>query len=402
MKIKVIVSDFPKVTETFAVANVLHYLEAGHDAEVFHLKPFRKNELVHEHAVPVVARAFGLPWIGGASGRALFRVLLRRPNIVFRHILRVFSAFWRNPRHLAASLVLMPKSLALGLLCREDGTDHIHAEFAGYPATAALLASEICGRPFSFSSHAHDIFITQGLLVKKAKAAAFVRTISEFNNRFLQDLDGFPSDRIRVIRCGIDPGCAPLPPALRPKDRALRILFVGSLYPRKGVNHLITAVSLLEGAFDYEVRILGDGPCIGELRALAEELVPGQIQFDGAQKADAVHRAYDWADVVVTPSVTGEEGRSEGIPVVLMEALAHGCAVIASRLSGIPELVEDGSTGILTEPGDSAAIADALRQLNADPDHALALGAAGRARVLTEYNINKNAADLLTAMKECT
>ncbi|MEM1373311.1 MAG: glycosyltransferase family 4 protein [Pseudomonadota bacterium] len=395
MKIVMVVSDFPKVTETFSMMNARHFMDQGHDVEVFHIKPFREGEIVHDFARPVVETGFSFPWIGGASAAAL----IRHPAALARHSARVALAFARKPKHIAASMALAPKALALGEYCKREGVDHIHAEFAGYPATAAMLASEVSGTSFSFSSHAHDIFITQGLLAEKSKKARFVRTISDFNHRFLSALPGFAAEKIRVIRCGIDPSRA-VSAGKADANRPLRVLFVGSLYPRKGVHHLIAALAQLDVELPWEARIVGGGPLFENLQAQVPDPIGDRVTFAGPQKAEDVRAAYDWADVVVSPSTTGEEGRSEGIPVVLMEAMAHGCAVITSRLSGIPELVRHDETGLLTEPGDEAAIRAALQRLAKDRATARRLGGAGRTLVLSEYNIEQNAAELLAAIIE--
>lgn len=403
MKIVVVVSDFPKVTETFVAANVLHYLSKGHDARVFHLKPFRRDEVVHDHTRPVVERGFTFPWISGASAMALAWGLFRRPGAVLGAVAGIFRAFWAEPRPLLASLAILPKALALGRMVRARGVDHIHAEFAGYPATAAWIAARVSGVPFSFSAHMHDIFVTQGLLVEKAREARFVRVISDYNRRFLAALPGFPAEKLHVLRCGVSLSApAPLPPAPG-QGQALRILYVGSLIPRKGVTHLLRAVAALPDRVDWRLDILGGGPEDDRLRVQATRLGLGErVRFGGAQAAPAVRAAMQAAHVVVVPSVTDADGQSEGIPVVLMEALAEARPVIASNLSGIPELVRDGETGWLTAPGDAAAIAAALTRVHDDYDTAAGLGQAGRALVAQEYDIDRNAAALLAMMEATT
>jgi len=403
VKIVVVVSDFPKVTETFVAANVLHYLSQGHDAQVFHLKPFRQDEVVHDHTRPVVERGFTFPWIGGASAVALAWGLLRRPGAVLGAVTAIFRAFWAEPRPLLASLAILPKALALGRLARAQGVDHIHAEFAGYPATAAWIAARVSGVPFSFSAHMHDIFVTQGLLVDKARAARFVRVISDYNRRFLAALPGFPAEKLHVLRCGVTLSApAPLPPAPG-RGQALRILYVGSLIPRKGVAHLLRAVAALPDRIDWRLDILGGGPEDDRLRVLATRLGLGErVRFRGPQAAPAVRAAMQAAHVVVVPSVTDADGQSEGIPVVLMEALAEARPVIASNLSGIPELVRDGETGWLAAPGDADAIAAALMRVHDDYDAAATLGQAGRALVVRDYDIDCNAAALLAMVEAAT
>lgn len=400
MKIVVVVSDFPKVTETFVAANVLHYLSRGHDARVFHLKPFRRGEVVHEHTRPAVERGFTFPWIGGPSAVALAWGLMRHPGAVLGAVAAILRAFWAEPRPLAASLAILPKAVALGRMARAGGVGHIHAEFAGHPATAAWIAARVSDVPFSFSAHMHDIFVTQGLLAKKARAARFVRAISDYNRRFLAGLPGFPAGKLHVLRCGASLGDpAPLPPAPG-RGQPLRILFVGSLIPRKGVAHLLRAVAALPERIDWRLDILGGGPEGDRLRTQAAGPgLGGRVRFAGPQTAAAVRAAMRAAHVVAVPSVTDASGQSEGIPVVLMEALAEARPVIASRLSGIPELVRDGETGWLTEPGDASAIAAALTRVHDDYDAAAGLGRAGRALVAREYDIERNAAALLAMME---
>lgn len=400
MKIVIAVSDFPKVTETFVTANALHYLKAGHDARVFHIKAFRHSELVHPNAGPVIERSFTFPWVAGPSFRALLWAFRTRPGACAGSLGTILRAFHREPRHLLASLAIVPKALALGHFATREGVDHIHAEFAGYPATAAWLASRVSGVPFSFSAHAHDIFLTQRLLPEKAKAAQFVRVISDFNKRFLEALPGFPKEKLKVLRCGVELHDSAPPPAPPGPNSGFRILFVGALLPRKGVEHLLRAVARLPERIDWHLDIIGDGSEGERLRRIcADSGLTARTSFLGAQSAAQVRAAMQAAHVVVVPSIKGRGGRSEGIPVVLMEALAQARPVISSRLSGIPELVRDNQTGLLTEPGDEQALSAALVRVHDDYDEACALGRAGQAAVRQEYDIETNAAALLAMIE---
>ena len=397
MRIVIVVSDFPKVTETFVLANARHFLARGHDVAVFHLKPFRHGETLHPDTDHVVARGIDLPWITGESARGLIWGLAR-PQRLLPLIASLVKAFAAEPKRLAASLAIVPKSLAMARRVTSDGTDHIHAEFAGYPATAAWIIAGMTGRPFSFSAHAHDIFLTQSLLATKARAARFVRAISRFNKSFLDALPGFPAGKTEVLHCGVTiPPDAPLPATQSP----LRLVFVGALLPRKGVQHLLAALDLLPDSLDWRLDILGGGALESDLRSRAAHHGP-RVTFHGPQGSDAVRAAMSAAHAVVVPSTTGEGGRSEGIPVVLMEALALSRPVITSRLSGIPELVIDGETGILTDPGDEPAIARAIEAISAHPGTAAAMGRAGRARVKAEFDIDQTAAALLRRIEETT
>ncbi len=389
MRITIIVSDFPKVTETFVLANALHYLEAGHDVSVFHLKPFRHGEVVHDHARSVVERGFTFGWLDGASLCGLAWAL-GRPGRFARVLGRLTGAFWREPKRLAASLAIVPKSCALARQAAGDGTGHLHAEFAGYPATAGWIVAQLTDLPFSFSAHAHDIFLTRSLLAEKARAARFVRAISEFNRRYLAAIPGFPADKIEVLRCGVTlPEATEVPPPARP----CRMLFVGALLPRKGVDDLLNALPLV-GDWPIDLDVIGTGRLDPDLRAQAEALGI-RATFHGAQPTAKVRQKMRSAHMVVVPSKEGAGGRSEGIPVVLMEAMSEGRPVIASHLSGIPELVEHGVTGRLCKPGNVASLAGAIRDALEDWPETVAMAARGRTRVVEHYDIQKNAAALL-------
>ncbi|SLN45931.1 glycosyltransferase family 4 protein [Pseudooctadecabacter jejudonensis] len=397
--ILITVSEFPKVTETFVLSNALHYQEQGHRVGIFHVKPFRDAEVVHPHARPILQAGFTFGWFDRRSAAALAAETLRAPHRVLGLFGQIGAAFWREPKRLAATLALFPKATALARHCRREGVDHIHAEFAGYPATAAWVAAKLSGVPFSFSAHAHDIFLTQSLLVTKATEASFVRAISHFNRDFLARIDGFPADKICVLRCGVSlPQEVPVPDLQA--GQPLRIVFVGALLPRKGVDVLLRALSDLPQGFEWSLDIIGGGSQDASLRKLAATLTLKNVTFHGPQSSDVVRAAMAEAHVVVVPSREGEGGRSEGIPVVLMEALSLARPVITTRLSGIPELVEDGVTGLLCPPDDVDALRAALLRLREDYPAARAMGRRGRERVAEDFDITKTADALLTRILE--
>lgn len=401
MKLLVVVSEFPKITETFAIANVLHYLSQGHDARVFHLKPFRHDEIVHDEARPVIETAFTYPWLSGPSLGALAATLVRRPVKLLAVISKIVAAMWRDPGRLAGTLAILPKSLALGRYAKSSSVDHIHAEFASHPATSAWIASEVYGVPFSFSAHMYDIFVSQSLLAEKSTKAEFVRTISDFNADFLSRIAGFAKEKIAIVRCGVDPARFPARDTLESgPPSSFNITYVGSLQPRKGVDVLLRALVRLKYRDDWHLTVVGGGPESDRLKEMAKTDLPGRVTFAGPATMAQVKQAMYRADLVVVPSIVDKQNRSEGIPVVSMEALAAGCPVIASRLAGIPELIEDGATGHLFTPGNIDELAAKIEHVFAHYEQARIVANHGRARVLETYNINRNAAELLKLIEE--
>jgi glycosyltransferase involved in cell wall biosynthesis len=296
----------------------------------------------------------------------------------------------------------LPKIAALAEDARAWKADHIHAAFAGHPATAAWIIGRLTGIPYSVSCHAHDIFASQALLDRKLAEAAFVRTISDFNRGFLlAKVAGLQPDRIKIIRCGMD--LATLPPLPPPSNHeGLRILFVGRLVPQKGLDVLLEALADPAANPDWRLEVIGDGPDAGSLREQASAAGLGQrVNWRGNCRFEEVARAYSETDVVVSPSVIGPNGRTEGIPNVLMEALACTRPVIATRLTGVPELVIDGETGLLVPPADPAALVAALRTVEANPEAAARMAASGRRIVERHYDLRRTAAAQYASFEAC-
>jgi colanic acid/amylovoran biosynthesis glycosyltransferase len=202
-----------------------------------------------------------------------------------------------------------------------------------------------------------------------------------------------------VIHCGVDPD------AFQVADRAtvgpLRIIAVGTLHEVKGQAHLIEACRRLAArGVDLTCRFIGDGP---DREALTKQIdragLGDRVTLVGRMTSDAVAAELARSDVLAAPSVPTSGGKREGIPVVLMEAMAAGLPVVASRLSGIPELVTDGVSGLLVPPGDDDALADALERLAGDAALRARLGAAGRETVVREFDVDRNAAALASRIQ---
>jgi glycosyltransferase involved in cell wall biosynthesis len=233
-------------------------------------------------------------------------------------------------------------------------------------------------------------------LREKVAEAAFVVPISQYNRDVIELHCGASSrNRLNVIHCGVDTK------VFSPSDRAhrkcdtdpLRILSVGTLHEVKGQTFLIEACRrLAERGVDFECHLVGDGP---DRAALMDQIrkagLERRVQLVGQKTRQEIVALLAEADVFVAPSVPSRSGRKEGIPVVLMEAMACGIAVVASDLSGIPELVVHQRSGLLTQPRDVNALANALERLARDDELRRELGQAARATVLEDFDQSKNA-----------
>jgi glycosyltransferase involved in cell wall biosynthesis len=232
------------------------------------------------------------------------------------------------------------------------------------------------------------------MLREKTAEADFVVTISEFNRRLLARF-GDPA-KVHVVRCGIELERYPLQE--EPPPGPATILTVASLQEYKGVDRLIRACAVLAARSlpEWRCRIVGGGVLRRELERLVEELgLGGRVELCGPKPQDEVARLLQESHLFVLPSVVAHDGQMDGLPVALMEALAVGLPVVASDLSGVPELVRPGETGTLVPPGDAEALADALAGVLLDPEPARRLGRAGRRLVEEQFVLSDNVGALV-------
>lgn len=391
MKIAVIVTEFPKSTETFIYRDLMKFIELGHDVRLYHVAAWRRRQTLHGFAAPLRERVRSIPLLGRDSLAALATGLIRQPMTLASLLWRMASAYATEPRIAAKSIALLPKALAIAADARAWGADHVHAEFAGHPATSAWIGRRMGGLPYSVSCRAHDIFRTQRLLDAKLAEANGVRTVSEFGAAFLRRTVAVIADRpVQVIHSSIDTGRI-TPVETTPSTDPFRILYVGALEPKKGVEYLLDALAAVGDRLgNWRLDLIGGGPSADRLRARAAPF-GDRVCFRGMQPFETVAESYRNASVCVAPSVIGPNGRQEGIPNVMIEALAYQRPAITTAISGIPELIRDGETGLLVPQRDSAALAAALLKVHADPEAALAMARRGRRHVEQEFDLAVNA-----------
>jgi colanic acid/amylovoran biosynthesis glycosyltransferase len=292
--------------------------------------------------------------------------------------------------------VVLPKGLWLARLARRWHADHIHVHWGRTTATIGLIASELTGIPWSLTLHRDDI-AHPNLLSVKMRRAAFTRFISRSGMDIARDAGApAPADTAVVIHMG-----ARLPERVterKAEHGGFILLCPANLYPVKGHAHLLAAMGMLrDRGSACTLWIAGSG---GLLQALQDQVaaldLTSRVRFLGQVDHE---RILDWyadgsVDAMVLPSVDLGNHEHEGIPVSLMEAMAHGVPVVSTETGGIPELLGDGA-GLLVPPGDSEALADALHQLLHDPALRSRLGESGRRRIEEQYSVERTTADLL-------
>lgn len=387
---------FPKLSETFVYREVLGLRRAGVAVKVVSLRP--AEEVLGEDALEAL-KAEVIPLYGAGVGRLVADAA--RESI--RHPLRsggtLGSALWLacTARDLAGC---RPRArtgwqavaaLALAARLRPLHPALLHAHMAHAPTTIALFTARQLGIPFSFTGHAADLFRDRALLIVKLRRALFVNCISYWHRAFYQELVPRPATDYPVVRCGVDESEFPARPA-PPDPRVTRLLAAGRLVPKKGFDLLFEALAHpLLREVPWRLRLVGAGPEEADLRRrLAAHPCRAQIALLDALPNEAVRREMAAADVFVLPCRVDAAGDRDGIPVVLMEAMAAGAAVISGDLPTIRELIDDGRNGLFVAPGDAAALAAAIHQLCTAPQRRAALAAAGRQAVGAEFALGVN------------
>jgi glycosyltransferase involved in cell wall biosynthesis len=396
VKIAYIMSRFPKLTETFILYEILALENLGIQVAIYPLLRERQPA-IHPGAQRLVEQAHFLPFLSLPILRAQWHFLQRRTVDYFRLWWEVMRGNWGSLRLSVGALAIFPKAVYFAYKMSRQGITHIHAHFATHPAVAALIVHRLTGIPFSFTVHGSDLHVDRRMLKEKVEAAAFARTISVYNKEVMvKECGEGLRGRIHVIHCGIDPTVFARGRKKKPAER-FQILCLASFEEVKGHRHLIEACRLLrERGVDFACHLVGDGPLRGAIEAqIAEAGLQEHTHVHGGRPRPAVVRMLAEADVAALASVPTKEGKREGIPVSLMEAMASSLPVVASDLSGIPELVESGCTGLLVPPENAAALADALQLLEQNKEMGSRMGEAGRERVVRAFNLQTNTQALL-------
>jgi glycosyltransferase involved in cell wall biosynthesis len=262
-----------------------------------------------------------------------------------------------------------------------------------------MVLSELSGIPFTFETHAYDLFVNFPFAKEKIEKASVIQTESGYHREFLETC-GAPREKVKIIHLSPNRQMLDeLPPVRRRDDLVVSIC---RLHPIKGLVHALRAVARVTRVFPgLEYAIVGTGPLQQELIAESRRLgIERHVRFTGAMSNEDACALLREAAVFLLPSVVAPDGDRDGTPTAIAEAMQLEVPVISSRLSGIPELVADGVTGILTEPGDVTAIATALDRLLHDESLRTRMGRAGKEKVVREFNVDTNVAALRACWEE--
>ncbi|HEX8982076.1 MAG TPA: glycosyltransferase [Ktedonobacterales bacterium] len=394
VRIAYLLKRYPRLSETFILHEMLALEARGVDLHVYAMMDPNETT-VHPDVKRLAASVtyLPLPTLGNVS-------LLARTHSIL---------LWRDPRRYFASVRLAltrSNSLVglrhllragwLGLDLQRKGIRHLHAHFAHGPAATAQFVHALTGMPYSFTGHAKDIYTTEKARVsQRMREARFVVTCTSHNMEYLANLvDAKTAQRLHRIYHGVDlRRFHPQEPIEQEKPV---ILAVGRLVEKKGLRYLVEACAMLRNrGIAFRCLIVGGGP----LRdALYEQITALQldetIELLGPRTQEEVAQIYRQATVMALPCVVMDNGDRDGIPNVLVEAMAMGIPVVSTAISGIPELVQHAHSGLLVPPRDAAALAETLATLLADANQRRALGEAALQVVAERFDLAHNAARL--------
>ncbi|MFO1091076.1 MAG: glycosyltransferase [Hyphomicrobiales bacterium] len=327
---------------------------------------------------------------------ALLSCLAQSPARVFAALKLAFKAGWRSERGMLLHLVYLVEAASIAQWAKADAVNHLHAHFGTNSATVAMLAGELASLPFSFTVHGPEEFdkVEAIALPLKMKRAAFVAAISDYGrSQLMRWIDASQWAKLQVVRCGIDETF--LGRDATPCE-GHRLLCIARLSEQKGLPILIAAADLLaRRGVTFSLVVAGDGPLRQSLeRQVASFGLRDRVTFLGWVDEARVAEELRAARGFVLPSF------AEGLPVVLMEALALGKPVVSTWVAGIPELVRNGEVGWLVPPADAVALAAAMERLLSTPVEELAqIGAAGRIAVARLHDIDVSAGQLDALMR---
>ena len=386
-RVAFIVSKFPCYDEAFILREI-YALSKTMEIAVFSLKK-SKEKVLHDEARELLPQTVYVPYLFSLGIlKAHFNILSLHPFRYARALLRLIRGNLQSFEFLLKGLMLFPKAVYLADWLDEKKMTHIHAYWATYPTSVAMVASEITGLPFSFTGHAHDIYLNRTQLREKMTRASFISTCTERNKAHLQTVAPKVSqEKIFVHYHGLDLDRFYVNGKKR--NETFQILSVGTLHYHKGFNYFLDALKRLEErGLQFQATLIGGGPLEFDLRKHIRALgLESKVKMTGPLKQSDVIPFYKNSDLLI---LMAQPEWHWGIPNVLIEALAAKTAVITTRFGSVEELIREGETGLFVPPKDSLELADTIKKLYAGDDLRRRLAEAGHRLVIERFDLKKN------------
>ncbi len=366
------------------------------DVEIFSLLP-PKHTVVHGQVQELLPLTHYSPFFSWPVFMAQLFFLRRSPWRYLKSFGNLIRQTFREPAVLLRAMLLFPKNVYFARLIERKEIDHIHAHFVWIDGLAAGVAHDLLGIPFTIHPHAFGLFGRNQKSVKcELEHASQIVTISEFHRRYIQRLcPDISADHIHVVYCALETHLYQPVPRTN-DDGPIQILSVGRMIEKKGFQYLIAACKrLADAGRNFKCVIIGGGTLKTSLQNAIDKFgLQDRVQLVGSLPQEEVLNFYQRSDIFALPCVVAGDGDRDGIPVVLMEAMACEIPVITTPVTGIPDLVQHESTGLLVAERDVDGLTSALEKLISDPNLRQQLGRRGRQIILEKFEIRKNTAKL--------
>lgn len=397
LRVGYVVKRYPRYSETFIVREILAHEKAGMAVEIFTLRPSNDG-----HFQELIARVRARVNYLYFPSEGLLPENLASATLPASHLWKAFgdaseilSGLWPALGELRNDEARdIYQAVRLACEVRQKGIHHLHAPFASDAATVARLAARLAGVTYSLTARAKDIFhesVRDDDLRKKFRDASGVITISEYHLDHLRSTYGLPESHLQRIYNGLDLEEFPY---TSPLDRQPLIVAVGRLVEKKGFDDLVVACGLLASRdVPFRCRIIGAGKLKADLRRRIDDLgLSDRVKLVGPLPQSEVIREMQAASVVAVPCIVGADGDRDGLPNVIQESLALGTPVVSTDVTGIPEVVRDGVTGLQVPQNDPPALAAALERLLGDAPLRVRLAKEARRLIEAEFDISRNSA----------
>jgi glycosyltransferase involved in cell wall biosynthesis len=393
-----VIGTYPLLTTTFIDREIAMLRELGADVVVVSLRR-PHGQLSPEQTEESRQVRYVLPVSPLALVLAQLRFGFTRPLVYFRTLSYLLTRPHPTVKARLRTILHFGEGVQVADILRQSPRNiPIHAHFVDRAATAALVAGRLLGRPYSVTAHANDIYVDPVMLPEKIAEARFVATCTAYNAAHLAGIAPDAAASVTCIHHGLDVD------RYVPNNESFTyrpaILAVGQLREKKGFTYLVAACAeLRKRGHEFVCDIVGEGPLRQELEAqIRESQLEDTVSLRGALDHQSVIDHYRTASVFTLPCVTAANGDRDGIPNVILEAMAMDLPVVSTRHSGIPEAVDDGISGVLVPQRDAAALADAIERLLCDSGLRRRMGRAGRHIVVSRFDVATNVKLLMSRL----
>lgn len=394
-KVLYVTSSLPALTLTFIYREIFGLRRKGLEVETVSMnRP--PLESVSEEAHGLIETTHYLDQVSLVRKiGSMIGLIFRRPKAFFRCGDIYFRARpMKNARDYVRLAYHLMEACYLYGKYRNRGIQHLHAHFVNGPSSVAMFLSIVLDVPYSFTMHASLIWLDPVALYNKLDTCKFCASISEYNRDYVISEYGTRFfEKIEIVRCGIDmEKLVAIERRETTEAKPFTIVGVGQLTKRKGFHVLIKACGILKDrGLEFQCLIVGEGTQRTDLESLITRHQLGDmVTLEGAQPQEEIPSYLRQADIFALPCVIADDGWRDGIPVALMEAMAHEIPVVSTNILGLPELIDSGENGVLVESGDALALADSIESLMHSDDLRHNLGEKGVEKIESDFNVERS------------